>query len=406
MNTDFLANIDRKALGERLKEARKARGLTQEDVAKQLNILRTTLVAIEKGDRKISSSELISIAKLYARPVGEFLSKREHKEPFIPQFRLSVNSQNVEEKELMAAVLDLENLARDYVELEELNTVSNPLQYPSTYNWDVPGVTPEQRAEEIAMEERTRLGLGDGPIADLRSILEEAVGIRVFYIGLPAKVGGLFAYNDQLGACIAINRKHPPTRSNWSLAHEYAHFLSTRYQVDVNFINNHWGKINAERFADAFAKNFLMPRTGVSRRLSESVQAHKKGITIGDVMAVANLYHVSAEAMFRRLEELKRLPSGTWDNLRNRQFSPDLARTALGLNEDERQSMLPLRYKLLALSAYDEKDVLTEGQVAQKLRLDRVKARVELEKLRQTADDSSGDYAPLNLNPAESIVLA
>ena len=56
-------------------------------------------------------------------------------------------------------------------------------------------------------------GIGGGR---LRSLLEEAVGVRVFYLDLPPKVGGLFACNDELGACIAINRKHPPTRRGWA----------------------------------------------------------------------------------------------------------------------------------------------------------------------------------------------
>jgi len=258
------------------------------------------------------------------------------------------------------------------------------------YALEVPATTPEQRGEEVAAEERTRLGLGDGPVADLRALLEEAVGVRVFYLNLPSKVGGLFACNDELGACIAINRNHPPTRGNWSLAHEYGHFLTTRYVADVSFVHDHWGKQSAERFADSFAKNFLMPRTGVSRRLSDSMQAlGKERPTIGSVLSLAHLYHVSAQAMFLRLEELKRIPSGTWDTLREKRgFKPEQARSALGLAGEFRQPMLPIRYRQLALSAYESKEQLTEGQLARKLRTDRVSARLELEALRLMTDDA------------------
>ena len=395
-------------LGERLKEARKARGLTQEAVAKQLGVLRTTLVAIEKGDRRVSPSELIQIAGMCGRPVSEFLSQRENKQPFVPQFRLPPNQTSVTETELLSAAVEIEALARDYVELEEMcGSVMRP-SYPPLYALDVPGVTPDQAGEEAAAKERTRLGLGDGPIADLRGLLEEAVGLRVFYLDLPPRVGGMFAYNDDLGACIAINRKHPSTRGNWSLAHEYGHFLTTRYLADVSFTHDHWGKLAAETFADSFAKNFLMPRTGVCRNLSEAVQARQKGATVADVMVVAHLYRVSAEAMFLRLEELKRLPAGTWDELRQkRQFRPEQAGEALSLANDPRQPALPLRYRLLAQSAYDRKELLTEGQLARKLRLDRVSARLELEALRQIANDSAGDgFTPLELDPSEGLVPA
>lgn len=408
MDSEVLKKLDPRALGDRLKEARRARGLTQEAVAKQLGILRTTLVAIEKGARRILPAELIELVKMYGRPISEFLAQRANKQPFVPQFRLPPNQTSVTEAELVTVAVELEALARDYVELEELcGPVMRP-NYPPPYALDVPGVTPEQRGEEVAAEERTRLGLGDGPITDLRTLLEEAAGLRVFYIDLPSRVGGIFACNDDLGACIAINRKHPPTRGNWSLAHEYAHFLTTRYLADVHFTHDHWGRLAAERFADSFAKHFLMPRTGVCRRLSEAIQAHQKGVTIGDVMALAHLYRVSAEAMFLRLEELKRLPVGTWDGLlQKRQFRPEQAREALSIPSDPRQPSLPLRYRLLAQSAYDQKELITEGQLARKLRLDRVSARMELEALRQMANDSVGDsFTPLELDPTEGLVPA
>ena len=394
-------------LGRRLKDARRARGLTQEVVAKQLGILRTTLVAMEKGERRVTPGELIEMARLFGRPVSEFVARQVNREPLVPQFRLPPGRQTVPEHELLAAAMEMESLARDYVELEEMNESGQGPGFPPAYALDVPGVAPDQRGEEVAAEERTRLGLGDGPVADLRSIIE-AVGVRVFYFDLPSKVGGLFACNDELGACIAINRRHPPTRGNWSLAHEYGHFLTTRYLADVAFTHDHWGKLATERFADSFARNFLMPRTGVMRRLSDMAKAHGKGVTIGDVMSLAHLHGVSAEAMFRRLEELKRLPFGKWDELVEKHgFKPDQARVALGLDAGPRPPMLPLRYRLLAQSAYDHRELLTEGQLARKLRSDRVSARLEMESLRRLADDSRGDavlaFPPVALDASELV---
>ncbi len=408
MDSTLLNTLDLKQLGDRLKEARKARGFTQEVVADKLDVLRTTLVAIEKGDRKITPDELIEMARLYGRPVSEFVSSRTNQDPFLPQFRLPPDQRNIEERELTQAAMELESLARDYVELEEMNATVRRADFPPQYVIDIPGVTADQRGEDVAAEERTRLGLGDGPVPDLRSLLEETVGLRVFYVDLPAKVGGLFACNDTLGACIAINRNHPPARGNWSLAHEYGHFLTTRYQVDVSFTHDHWGKLSSEKFADSFAKHFLMPRMGVLRRLSEAIQSHGKGVTIGDVMALAHLYRVSAEAMFRRLEELKRIPFGTWDGLREKRgFKPEQARVALGLGSQVRQPMLPLRYRLLASAAYSVRESLTEAQLARKLRTDRVSARLELEALRFLSDDSGvtddDGFLPLDLDAAEVV---
>lgn len=392
-------SVPPKLLGERLQQARKACGWTQQDVAEKLGMVRTTLVAIEKGERKLQPSELVDLAKLYGRAPGDFVGRRANVAPFVPQFRLPADEEGVSEVEVLACASELESLAEDYALLERLNGRNTRPTFPSIYSLDVPGMPPDHLGEDVASAERTRLGLGDAPIPDLRALLEESMGIRVFYVDLPQRVGGLFACNDELGACIAINRKHPPQRGNWSLAHEYGHFLTTRYQADVDLVHGAWGKNAAERFADAFAKNFLMPRSGVTRRLSESVQAHGKGVTIADVMAMAALFRVSAEAMFRRLEELKRLPFGKWEELKKRGFRPEQARRSLGLaGPISPQPMLPLRFRLLAKNAYEDRAEITEGQLAKMFRMDRVSARLELERLSLLVD-SAGDngYEPVDL---------
>ncbi|MBB4095667.1 helix-turn-helix domain-containing protein [Brucella pecoris] len=65
-------DIERKRLGERLREARKYLGLKQDEVAQYLKIPRTALTDIENGQRKVEAIELSRLAKLYRQPVGFF----------------------------------------------------------------------------------------------------------------------------------------------------------------------------------------------------------------------------------------------------------------------------------------------------------------------------------------------
>lgn len=64
--------LERKQLGERLKEARKYLGLKQEEVAKYLKIPRTALTDIENGQRRVEAIELTRLAKLYRQSVAYF----------------------------------------------------------------------------------------------------------------------------------------------------------------------------------------------------------------------------------------------------------------------------------------------------------------------------------------------
>ena len=45
-------------------------------------------------------------------------------------------------------------------------------------------------------------------------------------------ISGLFVFTEELGGCMAIQRKHPRGRRLWSLCHEYAHFLVHRYEPE------------------------------------------------------------------------------------------------------------------------------------------------------------------------------
>lgn len=57
----------------RLKTARLEAGLTQDDVAKHLNVYMSYISKIEHGDRRIDIIELTELAKLYRKPIDYFV---------------------------------------------------------------------------------------------------------------------------------------------------------------------------------------------------------------------------------------------------------------------------------------------------------------------------------------------
>jgi transcriptional regulator with XRE-family HTH domain len=63
---------DRKAMGDRLREAREYLGFSQEEVAKYLGVSRSALSNIETGQRKVDALEMKRLASLYKRPVTHF----------------------------------------------------------------------------------------------------------------------------------------------------------------------------------------------------------------------------------------------------------------------------------------------------------------------------------------------
>jgi transcriptional regulator with XRE-family HTH domain len=85
----ILDTIDPAVVGERLAEARRARHLTQQHVADELDVARTTSVAMEKGERRPRPGELLHLARLYGRQVSDFVRPRPSQVEggFVVQFR-------------------------------------------------------------------------------------------------------------------------------------------------------------------------------------------------------------------------------------------------------------------------------------------------------------------------------
>jgi Zn-dependent peptidase ImmA (M78 family)/transcriptional regulator with XRE-family HTH domain len=398
VDVDILQSIDPRGLGRRLQEARKARGRTQQDAAEHLGVARTTITAIEKGERRIQPTELMQLAAYYGRAVGELLRRGEPTEAFAVQLRAPLASGVQVDTEITPFTWEFQRLCEDYLELERLCGAPLRRRYLSQYQ--IEGVTPEAAAEDVASAERNRLGLGDGPILNLRELLENDVGLRIFYLDLPSNVAAMFAYTEQLGGCIAVNRRHPEDRRRMSLGHDYAHFLTKRYLPEIAYLGRYHRQPEQERFADAFARIFLMPAAGLSRRFHELRRSRDGRVTPADLCTLAHFYFVSVEALTLRLEELRLLPLGTWDRLKQAKFRVREAQAILQLPERPvADHLLPMRYLYLAAEAYQQAD-LSEGQFARFLRMDRLEARRladELASRKEVSDEGTVQTLLLDL---------
>ena len=392
MTKRMLGAINPADIGARIQAARRARGLTQQEVAEHVGVSRTTVTALESGDRRVKPDELAALARLFGRTIGELVMREEPVEPFSVQFRSTLSPASYEEEGLDPYVFEFQRLCEDYIYLEQLSGSALATNYPQPYQLDIG--RPERAAEDIANRERNRLGFGDAPILDLRQVLETDVGLRIFYITLPARIAAMFAYTTELGGCIAVNQNHPPERRRQSLAHDYGHFLTDRFRPEVAVLRRYQRVPARERFAETFGRAFLLPQSGVARRFNELHRVRSNGITPADLLALAYFFFVSVEAITRRLEELDLVSSGTWDRLRQLGFRVREAQALLHLPARvPMEDALPIRYLLLAAEAFERGD-LSEGQLARFLRTDRVQARRQVARIgHRTALTEEGETA-------------
>ena len=100
-------------MNERLKQVRKGLKLSQEFVATQLGMTRTTIVAIEAGTRKVTTDELTKFSELYGVTTDELLYGDVSEENEVRAFaRIFSELSDIDKKEIM----NLINFKRRYRE--------------------------------------------------------------------------------------------------------------------------------------------------------------------------------------------------------------------------------------------------------------------------------------------------
>jgi Zn-dependent peptidase ImmA (M78 family) len=353
--------------------ARESAKVTQAAAAEALQIARTTVVAIEQGQRKARLDELQRFAALYGVSVNGLLRREAIQIDLKPRFRRAGDT----DADVEAAAGLLTTLVQAELELEGLlgvrRTRNDPPERPL-----LPGNVAVQ-AEQDAAELRQWLGIGMAPIHDILSVLELQLGARVFVRRLPAKISGLYAYDDRAGACILLNAAHPKDRRAQSGAHELGHFVSARRAPDALYAGSSETS-REERYAIAFARAFLTPARAVMAMFKE-VTAGASQLTRRHIIILGHTFGVSREAMVRRLEELGLTKMGTWDWFEhNGGITDDQARQVLGDaivpdgGRADAARPVSLRLALLVGEAW-AKDLLSEGQIARLLQLDRVEVR-------------------------------
>jgi len=382
-------SIDNATIGARLQMARRALGVTQTDVARDMGMVTSTVSAIEAGKRAVSGTELYSFAQIYKRPVAYFLEEEVPAASSGFQYLFRAVAEKLVDRD---PIVQLEQLAADYDILEEV-VGAPPLPLPPNYSTF--GFRTEQDAETLAEMERARLGLGDAPVTGLVDLLDGTVGIRTFLMPVMNDNWSAVSVAGPSGRpCIAVNSKEPPYRRTWDLAHEYGHVLvhlfrqgAPQARLDVA---SDGGRMSAdERFVDHFASAFLMPRRAVFAQLDLILKASAGRFTDFDLVHLAMHFGVSGQAMTTRLVTLRKISRDVYEQYwrKGRRTFAALA-AMLGYTVDdpngfwEAPVLLPARFRYLAVKAYEE-DTISLAKLAELLRED-------YHELRQRVDDSMG----------------
>lgn len=372
-----LNELSAQEIGRRLRLARENADIRQDEAAHVIGMSRPTLVSIEKGTRRVRIQELQALARHYGVSVNAILRREAVHTDLIPRFR---KLRETEDDHTLEAIQLLNDLVKAEVELENVLGVERRRHYPPERGINEGDVL--ELAEKHAQELRDWLGLGSGPIADIFSVIELDLGIRLYQrrLSSKSKVAGLFTYDDAVGACILLNANHPLERRIQSAAHEVGHFFGTRRVPEV-LEDNEQFLSRDERYANAFGRAFLTPRKSFEESFRQLTAGADK-LTRRHVILLAHQHNLSREAAVRRLEELDLVRKGTWEWFkRNGGIKDEQAREVLGAAamrpdpaKDDANRPVSHRLSLMAHAAW-KRGLMSEGQLAELLKLRRVEVR-------------------------------
>jgi Zn-dependent peptidase ImmA (M78 family) len=186
-----------------------------------------------------------------------------------------------------------------------------------------------RKAEEV----RAHLRLGIGPVGDVDWVCD-LLGITVYRAPLGEDLlkapSGAFLKHPEVGFSILVNLQMTPGRRRFTVAHEIAHALF--HSDDHGYVVSHPDGGPRERFADAFAGEFLMPTEGIRRLLEQ----HGFGPRLNhpaDVILVQRFFRVSYATALVRVRQARLITQQQYEEFKK--VRPVILAQALGYPLDD-----------------------------------------------------------------------
>ena len=310
-------------LGRRLREYRRAKGLSQPAVAAHLGLNRSAVGKLEAGTRHLTATELETLTRLFGCTARDLLAPE-----------ISVLDEVLRDLgpmaggELGKALAAAVEQATETTALERLLSLSIDRPSASLVGRAGAPVRADTEAlrqgENLARAARQRLSLGDLPIIALARLLETRQGIRTAALPLPPDVAGLTLRQESFGVLVAVRQDLDIERQRFALAHEYGHVLADGGGAWHVTRPDERRDLHELR-ANAFAAALLLPAEGVReelrslgkgqpRRIRAAVWDEenivtvdtdaRQELTLDDIVRLSSVFGVSLASVAYRLRNV------------------------------------------------------------------------------------------------------
>jgi Zn-dependent peptidase ImmA (M78 family)/transcriptional regulator with XRE-family HTH domain len=310
------------AVGARIRLIREAVGLQAQDLAARVDLDPTAISKIENGKRAIKAVELVRIADaLKVSPLALL-----EDDPLLSNLPLAARR--------AGSSIARGGAYQRLLSLSELHVVLAGAGLPTTPNLasvpDIAGLPWLEAATRLANWANRALRVelvGDQRLGVLADAIEGKLKIDILIEPHPDDALSGAAITDRSFPLIFVNSEFPRSRSLFTLAHELGHVLAGHVDDPITLDRELSGSTDAERMANAFAANYLMPKDEVCREIA------KRGLKVSTLAYLTYALGVSYESLVYRLHNLRlinaegrdKLKSISWQQLSSHLNDPQLS---------------------------------------------------------------------------------
>jgi Zn-dependent peptidase ImmA (M78 family) len=270
--------------GERVRQARELRGMTQAELADRMDVSQSLLAKIETGFVQPSEETLDVLVATTGFPSAFFRQQPVDFPLGSLLFRARVATTASEKWKAYRFAQILFELALKLG--QQLNEI--PLVLPRISG------NPSDPVEPTDAARRARSDLGFSPDIPIENLTREIERKGVLVLALPMQLTGIDAFavwagTDKPRPVIVLSADAPGDRQRWSMAHEIGHLVM--HQAPEGTLSQ------IEHEANQFAAEFLLPEIAMQRELTVP-------ITLTGLAQLKLRWKVSIQALIRRAHDL------------------------------------------------------------------------------------------------------
>ena len=266
--------------------AREARGWTQDELARASGMSQSSICKAEKGDRLLPDHELPAVATPL-RVTSDLLCWPDNVYGFGSASFFHRKQQSLPQRTLRKIQARVNLLRMRIYRLLDDVSIEIQLSIPRI------DIDDAGSAQEIARRLRAAWRVPMGPLPNLVNYVEAAGGIVVRQEFESHRINAISVWHPGIGPLFTLNKALSPESQRFILAHELGHMIIHEGEPPHE---------NAEREADQFAEELLMPQAEITSDLLD-IDARK-------AMALKPYWRVPMQTPILRAEHLDIISPG------------------------------------------------------------------------------------------------